>query len=217
MEYPTLFTSGSRLHSPLATLEPEGLILHELAHQYFHGLVASDEAEEPYLDEGLVTYATARALSAAYPPPAWSYELWGWLRVWPAVTWTPLVDEATAFLRRPQVDPVTRTSWGFLDSRAYGMLSYYKMALLLAQIERTVGADAMERAMRAYATRFRFGHPRTADLERVLSEQTGRDLDPCSRSCCTAPAGWTTPSPLSRAGAVAAPSASLARATSAGR
>jgi hypothetical protein len=55
------------------------------------------------------------------------------------------------------------------------------MAILMEQVERMVGPEAMERAMRAYAGTYRFRHPRTADLVRTLSVETGRDLAPLFR------------------------------------
>lgn len=178
MEYPTLFTTGTELPSQPATLEPEGLIVHEFGHQYWHGMVASDEAEEAYLDEGLTTYVSGRLLRQAYGDPAWSYRFWGLERVWPTLRRSEVIDTSTRYFRRPTVDPIARASWGYLDRRSYGSLSYNKMALLLEQIERTVTPPVMERALRAYFHRYRFQHPRAVDLERTLSAESGLDLAP---------------------------------------
>lgn len=70
MEYPTLFTL---MVSPISdrAFELEETALHELAHQWWQGMVATDEVEEPFLDEGLATYSAARLLaerSGARPP-----------------------------------------------------------------------------------------------------------------------------------------------------
>ncbi len=181
MEYPTLFTTGTELHSPPATVEPEGLIVHEFGHQYWYGLLASNEFEEPYLDEGITTYVTGRLLREAYSDPAWSYDFWGFKRVWPRIRRREVVDTSVRFFRRPSVDPISRTAWGYLDQRAYGSLAYSKMALLMEQIERTVTPPVMQRAMRAYSERFRFHHPRTADLEKTLTAESGTDLGPLFR------------------------------------
>jgi len=77
MEYPQLVTAGTRNAAPARTLRPEGVIVHEIAHQWFMNILASNEAEEAWLDEGLATYFTARALDAAYPPPVGEYRLLG--------------------------------------------------------------------------------------------------------------------------------------------
>ncbi len=68
MEYPRLVTAGTRVGSPPESLRPEGVIVHEILHQWFMNLLASNEAEEAWLDEGLTTYFTARALHLCYGP-----------------------------------------------------------------------------------------------------------------------------------------------------
>jgi len=77
MEYPQLITAGTRNVAPARTLRPEGVIVHEIAHQWFMNVLASNEAEEAWLDEGLATYFTARALGAAYGPPVGEHRLLG--------------------------------------------------------------------------------------------------------------------------------------------
>jgi Peptidase family M1 domain len=185
MEYPTFIAAGSRVLSPRATLSPEVVTVHEFGHQYFYGLLASDEFTEPYLDEGINTYATARVLRRAYGRQAWSYRLWELPVVFPAVGLDLPLDSSARYFRRPATDPITRASWGYLDRNAYRYLAYSKMSLVMEEVERTVGAPAMERAMRAYAETFRFRHPRTADLVRTLSRESGRDLGELFRQTLT--------------------------------
>ena len=65
MEYPTLFTisQGFPNHLPwLAeqTEEPAGVTAHEFGHQYWYGVLASDETHEAWLDEGINTYVTTK-------------------------------------------------------------------------------------------------------------------------------------------------------------
>jgi hypothetical protein len=151
--------------------------VHEFGHQYWYGLVASDEFRESFLDEGVNTYSTARVMRQVYPPRAWSFRVFGLPLVFSGVRQQTPLDTAARYFRHATVDPIARTSWGYLSSPAYGALTYSKMALLLEQVERTVGSPAMERAMRAYAEAYRFRHPRTADFVRTLSRETSTDLD----------------------------------------
>lgn len=69
MEYPTLITGWSRIIRPERQLSPEGVLVHEFAHQHFYGLVGTNEFTSAWMDEGMTTYATAKALMRAYPPP----------------------------------------------------------------------------------------------------------------------------------------------------
>ncbi len=66
MEYPTLITIGSDWLAPAPLLSPESVTVHEFGHQYWYGLVASNEFEESWLDEGITTYSQGKVLEAFY-------------------------------------------------------------------------------------------------------------------------------------------------------
>jgi hypothetical protein len=68
MEYPTFITAGSRYLAPSWSHVPEGVTIHEFGHQFWYGLVATNEFEESWLDEGLTTYSTGRILDKVYGP-----------------------------------------------------------------------------------------------------------------------------------------------------
>jgi len=176
MEYPTFITTGTHVLSPRLSQDPEGVTVHELGHQWFYGLLATDEVQESYLDEGINTYATAKVLAEAYGPETWTFRAWdvpipvrGVLKEHP-------VDVRTRYFRRPQVEPAARTTWGYLDHAAFRQLTYDKTALVFAQLERLIGERAMEAGMRDYASAWRFRHPKTADVVGSLSRAAGQDL-----------------------------------------
>ena len=77
MEYPTLFTAGTRWLAPGGVGEPEGVTVHEAGHQFWYGLVGNNEFEHAWLDEGLNTFSTARALHEAYAPIYYSERFFG--------------------------------------------------------------------------------------------------------------------------------------------
>lgn len=176
MEYPTFIAGGTRIFNPAPTMSPEGVTVHEFGHQYFFGLIATDEVGESYLDEGINTYASYRVLAEAYGPRAWSYRAWGVPLVFPGIRQSWALDGRPGYFRRPSTDPIVRTSFGYLDRQAYRDLTYGKMALAMGQLERMLGRETMERAMRAYTSEWRFRHPRTADFIRTMSRASGRDL-----------------------------------------
>lgn len=65
MEYPMLFTIGARAPEPFAWIserseDPSSVTIHEYTHQYFQGMIATNEIDEAWLDEGLTTYLTAK-------------------------------------------------------------------------------------------------------------------------------------------------------------
>jgi aminopeptidase N len=55
MEYPTLITAGTYYRLPTGVRALEGVIVHEFAHNFWYHLLASNEFEEPWLDEGITT------------------------------------------------------------------------------------------------------------------------------------------------------------------
>lgn len=66
MEYPTLFTAGSRLFATPRMLVPESVTVHECGHQFWYGLVGNNEFEAGWLDEGFNTFTQSEALFRRY-------------------------------------------------------------------------------------------------------------------------------------------------------
>ncbi|MCA8968991.1 MAG: M1 family metallopeptidase [Planctomycetes bacterium] len=69
MEYPTLITCGTRYLLHPQRLQPEGVTVHEFGHQFWYGLSANNEPEEPWLDEGVNSYSEGRTQDLAYATP----------------------------------------------------------------------------------------------------------------------------------------------------
>jgi len=68
MEYPTLITVWGNRFAPKHANGMEGVTIHEFGHQYFYGLLGSNEFEEAWLDEGFTSFTDARCFEAAYGP-----------------------------------------------------------------------------------------------------------------------------------------------------
>jgi len=68
MEYPTLFTAGTRWLAPARVTTPEGVTVHEAGHQFWYGIVGNNEFEDAWMDEGFNTFSTARAIAQVYDP-----------------------------------------------------------------------------------------------------------------------------------------------------
>jgi len=66
MEYPMLFTVSMAWFVPRLDTAPEEVTLHEFGHQYWYGIMATNEFEEPWLDEGINTYVTRRAMARMF-------------------------------------------------------------------------------------------------------------------------------------------------------
>ncbi len=66
MEYPTLFTAGSRVLTFPTMRTPESVTVHECGHQFWYGLVGNNEFEAGWLDEGFNTFGQSEAMSRRY-------------------------------------------------------------------------------------------------------------------------------------------------------
>ncbi len=66
MEYPTLITADTSWNMPKGALLPELVTEHEFGHQYWYGMVATNEFEEAWLDEGINSYVEVKVMDALY-------------------------------------------------------------------------------------------------------------------------------------------------------
>jgi aminopeptidase N len=69
MEYPTLITAGTGwlTSSEVTVYTPEEVVIHEAGHQWWYGIVGTNEFEHASMDEGLTTFTSGRALVQDYP------------------------------------------------------------------------------------------------------------------------------------------------------
>jgi hypothetical protein len=185
MEYPTLFTGGTNVVAPIVLQSPESVTVHEAGHQFWYGLVANNEFEEAWLDEGFNTYMTGKALDHSYGPRGRAERYFGGQfgrgakTGWPAVepgVWIRRGSDRRVDLRADgEMDVMAVPAWTYRERASYGTNSYDKPALTLQTLEGLLGDEAMTRVLRTYARRFMFAHPTTEDFIAVVNEVTGED------------------------------------------
>ncbi len=176
MEYPTFITAGTLTAFNSWPLDrvylPEVVVAHEFAHQYFQGLVASNEVEEAWLDEGITEWATGWLVDDLIGADRSLLEVAG-LRV------GDLDYQRLGNHRGRGVEMIRQSSWTY--DTGYVFNAYGRPSLTLRTLEGLLGRRTMARVMRTYAERWRFGHPSSDDFYRVASEVAGRDLMPFFR------------------------------------
>jgi len=179
MEYPTFITAGtSWWPGPNAGI-PEEVIVHEFGHQYWYGMVGSNEFEESWLDEGFNTYSTGKIMDLAYGMRDLPVSLLGVpvgrLFGLPRVD-SDIVDRGL-YLLYGKHDAVVRNGWQYYSSGSYGVNSYMRPAVLLRTLENHLPPGVMARIMRAWYQRYKFQHPTSRDFARLAAEVSGRDLN----------------------------------------
>jgi hypothetical protein len=140
--------------------------VHEYGHQYFYGLIASNEFESAWLDEGLTTWAQNKCLADIVDDG-----------LVPEMRFSGLWDRdrnALASMRPPVI--IDRRSWEYRGLSDYFLASYFKPSVALRTLEALVGEGRMSRAMRTYFRTYRYRHPTGKDLRLVLEEALGEDL-----------------------------------------
>jgi len=171
MEYPMFITiSPSGLSTERIKLD-EMVLLHEIAHQWWYGMVASNESEEAWLDEGFAVYSQRKALDKRFGPAANLVNLWG----------IEIGNQDLAklgYLLDPQSDITVKNSWEFQDFLSYRANVYYKAYLLLQTLENLLGEEKMVKLLKRYFQRYKFKHPKTEDFIQLATEIGGRDLNP---------------------------------------
>ena len=179
MEYPTLFTAGSRAIAPLGAGSPEGVTVHEAGHQFWYGIVATNEFEHAWLDEGLNTYSTARVMEQVFYPNFYTKRYFGDFLPWvfDDLPFTRAVDgnRMPAFRPVAENDEQSTPTWRYWPGSA-SAITYNKTALWLHTLERMLGWETLQRILSTYFQRHAFGHPRPEDFFAVANELSGQDL-----------------------------------------
>ncbi len=185
MEYPTLLTGGAHVWSPPRLHGPESVTVHEVGHQFLYGLVANDEFEEAWLDEGFNEYLEGRAMYLAYGPRQFGKRYFGGGDYRDRPRGIPVLapgvferkgdDHRHDLRRHGREDPMVRRAFEYRSTEGYYLNSYAKPALVMQTLENLLGSEVMDRVLRTWARRHRFAHPRTADFIATVNEVTGAD------------------------------------------
>jgi hypothetical protein len=169
MEYPTLITTGGEWYLPLSGARLVDLVtIHELAHQWFYGMVATNESAHPFLDEGLTSFAEADVMEARFPGSSANVPRFGFSVGVPALF-------RAGSLEASKNAPVAQPSSDFATGLDYGALVYARAAVALLSLGGAYGDDAVRGALGVYARRYRFKHPGPSELLAVLREALGDD------------------------------------------
>ncbi len=167
MEYPTLFTTEGPWYGPPGFEEIELVTIHEFGHQWFYGLLASDEVTWPFLDEGMNSYAEQEGLRT-------------WLGQGSVIDFMGLkigdaeLDGMWPGSRVHDV-PVAQPAFAFPSGSHYGGLVYARTASIFETVDRVWGRELGARAIGRYARRARFRHPTPEDLLASYEEVIGPD------------------------------------------
>jgi len=138
----------------------QGLILHEVGHNYTMGILANNEWREGWLDEGFTSFQTA-----------WYGETHGEGEEYPDLEAGILFDDLDRWS-----EPVSMVSDRYRDFFVYNEMIYNKAQLFYEQLRYVVGDDVMRRILRTWYARWQLKHVDEDKFRAVCEEVSGQDL-----------------------------------------
>ena len=167
MEYPTITVVG-KIRDPKAL---DVTIAHEAFHNWFQGMLASNERTHAWLDEGLTSWLEAKYTRAYYEEDENPLGLPKFL------AGGSTYDEGSllhALLANAHRHPAPDTHSDSISGIGYGYAAYSQPQMLFEMLEAQVGAQELERRIRGYFDTWHHRHPGPEDLQAALG---GAEVD----------------------------------------
>jgi hypothetical protein len=157
MEYPmcTLILGEGTLDGLI------GVMVHEAAHSWYQGVLASNESLYPWMDEGFTDFATHEfevTLSNEKPNHEGSYAAY------------------FSLVKSGYQEPISQHSDHYNTNRAYSIASYSMGTVFLHQLKYIIGEAVFYKGMRQYYNQWKFKHPEPHDFIRVMEKVSGLQL-----------------------------------------
>ena len=164
MEYPTLVTVETIKAIEGFTKFPELVTVHEFGHNYWYGMVATNEFEEGWMDEGIDQYYEMRTMDSLYGAKTSAVALDG-------VTLGDSEFDRLSFIttENPSIAPLSTPTWK-LPRRSGGSLTYFKTAMVMKTLDGLLGRPVMDSIMKVYFQRWKFRNPCGKDFVGVFNE-----------------------------------------------
>jgi len=146
------------------------VLAHEVGHNWFYGILASNERDHPWMDEGLNSFYEQRYMAKFWPNRPRGAKMFG-----------RQVDYDRAgyrYLARQGKDQAPDTRSDSLSQINYWIGAYSKPALVLEELEALAGTEAFDQAMKAYYENWKFRHPQPEDFFRTINEHLELETEP---------------------------------------
>lgn len=173
MEYPMITVIGNASTKE----ELEVVIVHEVGHNWFYGILGSNERVHGWMDEGLNTLNEMRYVQTKYPDNTrFSDMVAGGRFHLNDLDHHDSGDVTYRTLASFGLDQPLETHSDDFSSLNYGAIMYQKTGVVFFYLMDYLGAEKFDAAMSAYYQQWKFKHPQPADLQKTLETQTGKDL-----------------------------------------
>ena len=177
MEYPniTIIGDSETKHAH------EIVTVHEVGHNWFYGILGSNERAQPWIDEGFNSYYENRYMTTKYPDlglgeaflPGFVCSAVG-LDKFPHDHMTEVMYLINA---RRQLDQPTNLPANQFTSMNYGAVVYMKSAMILKYLENVLGTEEFDKTMQTFYEEWKFKHPNASNIEEIFKEHAEYDGD----------------------------------------
>ncbi len=172
MEYPTItFLSSGGTEKML-----DFVINHEVGHNWFYGILASNERQHPWMDEGMNTFYDNRYMRQQYGSAS-----------------LEATDSKAVFIKKRMPDDIMQTFLHSVitvkkdqpietpsekfNSTNYNAVAYIKAGNWMTLLEKELGRELFDSCMKAYYTQWQFKHPYPENLKKTVEQVSGKNLD----------------------------------------
>lgn len=171
MEYPTI----TLISTPGDEQLMDFLINHEVGHNWFYGILASNERMHPWMDEGMNSYYDRKYILKQYGREGIR------LNVKNEFLDKRIPDDIEDVMLRSLIkvkkdQPIETPSEQFTGFN-YGLVPYSKTAQWMQLLQKEIGNPAFDQMMQAYYQRWKFKHPYPEDFKSVAEEIHNKSLD----------------------------------------
>ena len=185
MEYPTVTIIDKNMGAGIL----KTVIIHEAGHNWFYGILASNERDHAWMDEGLNTFYEEKTTSSYY----WKYDT-SWKKKADSLEakaggksqgktniaglYKKTAQESLFYYHETGVhtdQALEQTSANF-TSINYGIDVYYKTALMLRWLEQYMGEDNFREGMHDYYNTWKHKHPYPEDFRASMAKHTTKDI-----------------------------------------
>lgn len=167
MEYPNITVIGNSYNAHAL----ETVIIHEVGHNWFYGILGSNERDNAWMDEGMNTYIEIRYMQEKYNGGQF-------MNISILNLKDKNVQEATyRFNASRNYDQPLKMGSEYFTEFNYGGMVYAKTGIGLHYLKEYLGEELFDQCMNNYFDKWKFKHPKPKDLEKIFEETSKKNLD----------------------------------------
>lgn len=167
MEYPMITVIGESADAK----ELDRVLAHELGHNWWYGILASNERAEPWIDEGLTSFYENLYIEKHYPGPPLSMD-----RYWKEKNWT-LEDAICSHQYRQGKWQSPGQSSETFEPINYYLAHYHWAPESFLHLRDYIGADRFRATIRRFYQKYAFSHISADLLQQFLEQEWDENLD----------------------------------------